>query len=75
MVGVCGTDEACPSSVAMVTISDCVDNGTQTEISFQNLLTLGRGARGGRCPQDPPASSPPPAYHLGPCDLHPRYDL
>ncbi|KAG7283480.1 hypothetical protein CRUP_035273 [Coryphaenoides rupestris] len=32
----------------MVTIPDCVDSGTQTEISFENLLTLGKGVRGGR---------------------------
>ncbi|CAL8370021.1 unnamed protein product [Lota lota] len=65
-VGVSGAGGPSQSPVAMVTITDCVDNGTQTEISFQNLLTLGRGARGGRRPHDPSTS-----YHLGPCDLHP----
>ncbi|KAK0154562.1 PDZ domain-containing protein 4 [Merluccius polli] len=62
-VSVTGTDGDSPSTVAMVTIPDCIDNGTQTEISFQNLLTLGRGGR--RQHHDPPSS------RMGPYDLNP----
>uniref|UniRef100_I3KBW2 PDZ domain containing 4 n=1 Tax=Oreochromis niloticus TaxID=8128 RepID=I3KBW2_ORENI len=49
------------SSVAMVAIPDCVDNATQTDISFQNTLTLGR-SRGSSSPPPPPPS--PPLPHL-----------
>uniref|UniRef100_A0A3B4F6A2 PDZ domain-containing protein n=1 Tax=Pundamilia nyererei TaxID=303518 RepID=A0A3B4F6A2_9CICH len=42
-------------------IPDCVDNATQTDISFQNTLTLGR-SRGSSSPPPPPPS--PPLPHL-----------
>ncbi|XP_072553044.1 PDZ domain-containing protein 4 [Salminus brasiliensis] len=37
-------------------LADCVDNGTQTDISFQNMVTAGRGFRS--C-GPPPSPSPP----------------
>ncbi|KAK9514718.1 hypothetical protein VZT92_025412 [Zoarces viviparus] len=48
-------------SVAMVAIPDCVDNGTQTDISFQNIVPLGRsrGHHRGSSSPPPPPSSPP----------------
>ncbi|XP_053706184.1 PDZ domain-containing protein 4-like isoform X2 [Synchiropus splendidus] len=57
------------SSVAMVAIPDCVDNATQTEISFQHMVTLGR-SRGHHHHHDmaddspPPPPPTPPAPHL-----------
>ncbi|XP_028265178.1 PDZ domain-containing protein 4-like [Parambassis ranga] len=56
------------SSIAMVAIPDCVDNATQTDISFQNIVTLGRSrghhhhhhGRGGPSPPPPPPSPPLP---------------
>uniref|UniRef100_A0AAZ1XHG2 PDZ domain-containing protein n=1 Tax=Oreochromis aureus TaxID=47969 RepID=A0AAZ1XHG2_OREAU len=56
-----GTVSSSVSSVAMVAIPDCVDNATQTDISFQNTLTLGR-SRGSSSP--PPPSPSPPLPHL-----------
>ncbi|KAF1391072.1 hypothetical protein PFLUV_G00064790 [Perca fluviatilis] len=44
-------------SVAMVAIPDCVDNATQTDISFQNTRGHHYGDRGGSPPALP---SPPP---------------
>ncbi|XP_026016731.1 PDZ domain-containing protein 4-like, partial [Astatotilapia calliptera] len=65
-----GTVSSSVSSVAMVAIPDCVDNATQTDISFQNTLTLGRsrghhhhhGEGGSSSPPPPPPS--PPLPHL-----------
>ncbi|XP_008291289.1 PDZ domain-containing protein 4-like [Stegastes partitus] len=37
-----GTGSSSISSVAMVAIPDCVDEATQTDISFQNFVTLSR---------------------------------
>ncbi|XP_022518056.2 PDZ domain-containing protein 4 [Astyanax mexicanus] len=37
-------------------LADCVDSGTQTDISFQNMVTVGRGYRS--C-GPPPSPSPP----------------
>ncbi|KAI4890729.1 hypothetical protein NFI96_031945 [Prochilodus magdalenae] len=37
-------------------LTDCVDSGTQTDISFQNMVTVGRGYRS--C-GPPPSPSPP----------------
>uniref|UniRef100_A0A3Q0R2T0 PDZ domain containing 4 n=1 Tax=Amphilophus citrinellus TaxID=61819 RepID=A0A3Q0R2T0_AMPCI len=47
------------SSIAMVAIPDCVDNATQTDISFQSTVTLGR-SRGSSSPPPPPPSPPLP---------------
>ncbi|XP_062418105.1 PDZ domain-containing protein 4-like isoform X1 [Pungitius pungitius] len=55
-------------SVAMVPIPDCIDNATQTDISFQNMAPLGRSrehhqhhqGRGGSSSIHPPAPSPLP---------------
>uniref|UniRef100_A0A4W5NQQ8 Uncharacterized protein n=1 Tax=Hucho hucho TaxID=62062 RepID=A0A4W5NQQ8_9TELE len=43
-------------------LTDCVDSGTQTDISFQHMLTLGRTAHhpGGAPPPHPPPSPPLP---------------
>ncbi|XP_026189012.1 PDZ domain-containing protein 4-like [Mastacembelus armatus] len=66
-----GTVSTSISSVAMVAIPDCIDNGTQTDISFQNIMTLGRSKghhrhhhhhhhhRGGSSSPPPPPPSPP----------------
>uniref|UniRef100_A0A3B4VNQ1 PDZ domain containing 4 n=1 Tax=Seriola dumerili TaxID=41447 RepID=A0A3B4VNQ1_SERDU len=54
-----GTGSTSISSVAMVAIPDCIDNATQTDISFQNIMTLGRS---GSSPPPPPPS--PPLPHL-----------
>ncbi|XP_068598890.1 PDZ domain-containing protein 4-like [Brachionichthys hirsutus] len=65
----CGGNGTGGGSVAMVAIPDCVDNATQTDISFRNMLTLEKirghqhrhGGGGG------PFSPPPPLPHfLGP---------
>ncbi|XP_062315760.1 PDZ domain-containing protein 4-like [Osmerus eperlanus] len=48
------------TSCALVAIPDCVDNATQTDISFQNILTLGRGSQ----PHPPPPPPSPPLPHL-----------
>ncbi|KAK5895204.1 hypothetical protein CesoFtcFv8_011819 [Champsocephalus esox] len=55
-------------SVAMVSIPDCVDNATQTDISFVNIVPPGR-SRGHHHPHHrssspPPPSPSPPAPHL-----------
>ncbi|XP_014003010.2 PDZ domain-containing protein 4 [Salmo salar] len=54
------------STMGLVSIPDCVDNCTQTDISFQNILTVGRSTHyhphGGCSPTQPPPS--PPLPHL-----------
>ncbi|KAM9342593.1 PDZ domain-containing protein 4-like [Pholidichthys leucotaenia] len=72
MCGGNGTVSASVSSIAMVAIPDCVDNATQTDISFQNIVTLGgtkghphhhhHGREGSSSPPPPPPS--PPLPHL-----------
>ncbi|KAM8862816.1 PDZ domain-containing protein 4-like isoform 2-T6 [Spinachia spinachia] len=71
---VCGAKGAGGGSiytVAMVSIPDCMDNATQTDISFQNMVPPGRGrghhhhqlhhqGRGGSSCSPPPAPSPLP---------------
>ncbi|XP_029362246.1 PDZ domain-containing protein 4-like [Echeneis naucrates] len=68
-----GTRSSSFSSVTMVTIPDCVDNATQTDISFQNIMTLGRGrghhGRGGSSPPPPPPSPPLP-HLMGPYGIN-----
>ncbi|XP_059189163.1 PDZ domain-containing protein 4-like [Centropristis striata] len=67
-----GTGSSSIYSVAMVAIPDCVDNATQTDISFQNIVPLGktRGhhhhhhGRGGGSSSPPPPPPSPPLPHL-----------
>ncbi|CAB1336494.1 unnamed protein product [Coregonus sp. 'balchen'] len=60
-------------------LTDCVDSGTQTDISFQHMLTLGRTAHhpGGAPPPHPPPSPPLPPilepYLLNELLLEPEY--
>ncbi|XP_054869165.1 PDZ domain-containing protein 4-like isoform X2 [Amphiprion ocellaris] len=68
-----GTGSSSFSSIAMVAIPDCVDEATQTDISFQNFVTLSR-TRGhhhhhhhhhhGRGSSPPPPPPSPPLPHL-----------
>ncbi|XP_067384390.1 PDZ domain-containing protein 4-like isoform X1 [Channa argus] len=66
------------SSVTMVAIPDCVDNATQTDISFQNIMTLGRsrghhhhrGRGGSSPPPPPPPDSPPLPDVMGPYEIN-----
>ncbi|XP_047463108.1 PDZ domain-containing protein 4-like isoform X2 [Mugil cephalus] len=64
------------SSIAMVAIPDCVDNATQTDISFQNIVTLGRSrghhhhSRGGSSSPPPPPPSPPLPHLVGPYGIN-----
>ncbi|XP_066499882.1 PDZ domain-containing protein 4 isoform X2 [Hoplias malabaricus] len=45
----------------IMAITDCVDNSTQTDISFQNFLGVGRGSgAGGSSPKHPPSPPLPP---------------
>ncbi|XP_029574933.1 PDZ domain-containing protein 4 isoform X1 [Salmo trutta] len=52
-------------------LTDCVDSGTQTDISFQHILTLGRTAHN-PCGAPPPHPSPSPPLPpiLEPCLLN-----
>ncbi|XP_074500921.1 PDZ domain-containing protein 4-like isoform X2 [Sebastes fasciatus] len=68
-----GTGSSSIYSVAMVAIPDCVDNATQTDISFQNIVPLGKGRghhhhhhhhRGGGSSSPPPPPPSPPLPHL-----------
>ncbi|XP_028850808.1 PDZ domain-containing protein 4 isoform X2 [Denticeps clupeoides] len=51
-----------PGPPAAAAPADCVDSGTQTDISFQRMFTLGRAlnGRGGGTPPSPPSSPPLP---------------
>ncbi|XP_022622548.1 PDZ domain-containing protein 4-like [Seriola dumerili] len=71
-----GTGSTSISSVAMVAIPDCIDNATQTDISFQNIMTLGRSRghhhhhhQGGSSPPPPPPSPPLP-HLMGPYGIN-----
>lgn len=52
----------------MVSVPDCVDSGTQTDITFQNMVAVGKSRAchyhhhhtHGRSPSPPPPSPPPP---------------
>ncbi|XP_028850262.1 PDZ domain-containing protein 4 [Denticeps clupeoides] len=46
----------------VLAITDSVDHGTQTDISFQNMLTLGRGSGVGDGSPLPPPPPPRPAH-------------
>lgn len=71
----------------MVAIPDCVDNATQTDISFQNIVTLGRsrghhhhhgrggGGGGGSSSPPPPPPSPPLPHLVGPYGINELYVL
>ncbi|KPP79420.1 PDZ domain-containing protein 4-like [Scleropages formosus] len=48
------------AATATTPAADCVDNGTQTDISFQHMLTLGRLSHAGNGPSLPPPSPPLP---------------
>ncbi|XP_071314909.1 PDZ domain-containing protein 4-like [Trachinotus anak] len=73
-----GTGSTSISSVAMVAIPDCVDNATQTDISFQNIMTMGRNrghhhhhhGRGGGSSPPPPPPSPPFPHLMGPYGIN-----
>ncbi|KAI3357884.1 hypothetical protein L3Q82_016264, partial [Scortum barcoo] len=73
-----GTSSSSIYSVAMVAIPDCVDNATQTDISFQNIVTLGKSRghhhhhhdRGGGSSSPPPPPPSPPLPHLGPYGIN-----
>ncbi|XP_027131342.1 PDZ domain-containing protein 4 isoform X2 [Larimichthys crocea] len=78
-----GTGSSSFYSVAMVAIPDCVDNATQTDISFQNIVTLGRsrghhhhhgrgggGGGGGSSSPPPPPPSPPLPHLVGPYGIN-----
>uniref|UniRef100_A0A8C6SMG1 PDZ domain containing 4 n=1 Tax=Neogobius melanostomus TaxID=47308 RepID=A0A8C6SMG1_9GOBI len=50
-------------------MADCVDSCTQTDISFQHMMTLGRGSQhpcGAPPPPDPPPSPPLPPLFIEP---------
>lgn len=47
-------------SARLMAITDCVDNSTQTDISFQNFLGAGRGNYTGCSSPKPPPSPPLP---------------
>ncbi|XP_053706416.1 PDZ domain-containing protein 4-like isoform X1 [Synchiropus splendidus] len=52
-----------PAGLVTVGTADCVDSCTQTDISFQHMLTLGRGSQhpcGAPAPPHPPPSPPLP---------------
>lgn len=59
------------SSLALVAVPDCVDNATQTDISFHSIMAVGRGGRGHQhhrhhrhSGSSPPSPSSPPHPHL-----------
>uniref|UniRef100_A0A674PGF5 PDZ domain containing 4 n=1 Tax=Takifugu rubripes TaxID=31033 RepID=A0A674PGF5_TAKRU len=70
-------------SVAMVSVPNCVDSGTQTDITFQNIVAVGK-SRGrhhhhplhhqGREPSPPPPSPPPP-HLMAPNGLDELYEV
>lgn len=57
-----------PGGLVTMGMADCVDSCTQTDISFQNMLALGRSSQhpcGAPPPPDPPPSPPlPPEPYL-----------
>ncbi|XP_061908272.1 PDZ domain-containing protein 4-like isoform X2 [Entelurus aequoreus] len=65
---VCGGGQTSSSSIAMATIPDCVDNATQTDISFQH------GGRGQGRQGDGGSSPPPPTEHHQLCTLDHQLD-
>uniref|UniRef100_A0A3Q3M5Z2 PDZ domain-containing protein n=1 Tax=Mastacembelus armatus TaxID=205130 RepID=A0A3Q3M5Z2_9TELE len=69
----CSQSDTSISSVAMVAIPDCIDNGTQTDISFQNIMTLGRSKGHHRSSSPPPPPPSPPL--VGPYEINELYVL
>lgn len=77
-----GTGSSSFYSVAMVAVPDCVDSGTQTDITFQNIVAVGK-SRGRhqhqhqhRGPSPSPAPpSPPPPHLMAPNGLDELYVL
>ncbi|XP_029011112.1 PDZ domain-containing protein 4-like isoform X2 [Betta splendens] len=75
-----GTGSSSLASVAMVAIADCVDNATQTDISFQNMVMLGRSRGhhhhhhhhegGDSASPPPPPASPPLPDAMGPYGIN-----
>nr|XP_029138002.1 PDZ domain-containing protein 4-like isoform X2 [Labrus bergylta] len=67
-----GTASSSIYSVAMITIPDCVDNATQTDISFHNIMTVGRsrGDHHGSSSPPPPPTSPPLPHLVGPYGIN-----
>ncbi|KAM6981630.1 PDZ domain-containing protein 4-like isoform 2-T2 [Tautogolabrus adspersus] len=67
-----GTASSSIYSVAMVAIPDCVDNATQTDISFHNIMTVGRsrGDHHGSSSSPPPPPSPPLPHLVGPYGIN-----
>ncbi|XP_060890030.1 PDZ domain-containing protein 4-like isoform X2 [Labrus mixtus] len=67
-----GTASSSIYSVAMITIPDCVDNATQTDISFHNIMTVGksRGDHHGSSSPPPPPTSPPLPHLMGPYGIN-----
>lgn len=51
---------ASTGSARLMAITDCVDNSTQTDISFQNFLGASRGSYNGCSSPKPPPSPPLP---------------
>ncbi|KAM7404200.1 hypothetical protein PAMP_011567 [Pampus punctatissimus] len=66
------TGSASVSSFTMVAIPNCVDNATQTDISFQNTVTLGRSRHHHHhgCGGSSPPPSPPLPPLLGPYGIN-----
>ncbi|XP_054636523.1 PDZ domain-containing protein 4-like isoform X2 [Dunckerocampus dactyliophorus] len=65
-----GTSSTSISSVAMVAIPNCVDNATQTDISFQHGGTSGRGKGHHHLGQGDFSPQPPPTPPLLPLMEH-----
>lgn len=68
------------SSLTLVAVPDCVDNATQTDISFHSIMVAGRGRRGHqhhhhhrRSGSSPPPPSPPLPHLLGPHGISQLY--
>lgn len=82
----CGSNETSSSSfysVAMVSVPNCVDSATQTDITFQNIVAVGKSRRRhhhhhphhqGRDPSPPPPSPIPP-HLMAPNGLDELYVL
>lgn len=66
-----GTSSSSFYAIAMASVPECVDSGTQTDITFQNVVAVGRSRARlhhhqhqqhcrGRSPSPPPPSPSPP---------------
>lgn len=68
------------SSLTLVAVPDCVDNATQTDISFHSIMVAGRERRGHQhhhhhrhSGSSPPPPSPPLPHLLGPHGISQLY--